>query len=200
MSPEEARELRNLKQRIWVRNRILAGAPMRVDAEPYIELLRKWNAVGFSSESLAAYTGTSGSVIRRLLRAERHHLTREFAVRLDHITAVAVINAAGDSMRVSPVGTVRRIRAAAWLSHPTSEFMPFPRLHTYLTGETRSIEAGEHRAVALKYRQLSQRIGSSKEARVHARVKNWLGPAYWDSSNIDDPFAGPLKLNRVRAQ
>lgn len=195
---EEERLRRNLKQQSWRKRRILAGAPLRVDAEPYADILRKWRAAGFSSEVLALYTDTNGSFVRKLIAGEKHQIARRFAVKLDAVTARALIAVAKDEMRVPAIGTVRRIRAAAWLGHPTTEFMPFRRFWPYSTGETISLSAGAHREVAARYRVLSQVIGPSKEARVHAQTKRWPGPALWDDTNIDDPYAGPLKLYRHR--
>lgn len=96
--------------------------------------------------------------------------------------------------RVPALGSMRRLRALAWLGHPWKDVSK----HTGITSDRLGVIANnridvirpdEAQAIAAAYRVLSTTPGRMKQIATWARNQDWRGPLAWDA--IDDPDAKP---------
>ncbi|MGD9526392.1 MAG: hypothetical protein AB7I38_11830 [Dehalococcoidia bacterium] len=117
---------------------------------------------------------------------------------------------------VDRVGTVRRLRALAWLGHGNRTLAAALGWPVKAVHETRAgwrpgrIRRDRAAAVAVVYTRLRKLPGVEPEARELARARGWLPAAAWDDDvfAIDDPavpdelaaatLGAPAALRRLR--
>ena len=99
--------------------------------------------------------------------------------------------------RIDATGSIRRLRALAWLGHPCTDIgaatgMTDDRISYIARGKVDLVFPHEARKISAAYRTLATAPGRMKQIATAARNKGWDGPLAWD--DIDDPNCRPEKL------
>ncbi|MER6844781.1 hypothetical protein [Streptomyces platensis] len=170
----------------------LAGRPRSVPAPPVIVHIGVLRASGMSWAQIGRAAGLSESNARKLHTSGAKSVLRRtaeavLAVRPGEHTATGF---------VSPVGTVRRLRALFALGHSRDELARLvgvtpTSISNLVGGEYNTVRVGVAAAVRAAYDGLSMTVGSSTKNRLRAAREGWAPPLAWDEDDLDNPEAGP---------
>jgi hypothetical protein len=144
-----------------------------------------------SRDLIARRAGVSHATISYLMRGLGQSVRREKALRI-----LAVQPGDFDALAERPVeGTMRRVRAMYYLSHNPKTIAAHARvaestISAIANGRHDIVQTPTAIAIAMAYKTLSRRRGTSKKAAARARQMGWHGPLAW-GSDIDDPAAQP---------
>jgi hypothetical protein len=159
-------------------------------------VLRELVAAGWTDRQIAAAAGLSGTYVRILLGGNPCQ-SAPATVRPATMAAISALGnadrlgaAVPDSVLVDATGSIRRLRALAFIGWPQPELAARLGLTKPLHLPTGNlIGADKARAIAALYAQLWNQPGPSNSAAMRARAAGWAPPAAWDDDEIDDPRA-----------
>ena len=188
------RQARYLKQRELA---VLRGTWQHpVPVEGVTAQLNELQQAGWTLAQITAAAGLSTECVRRL--AHETSKLRPTTVRADTARAIASLGpesrlapAVPDGTWISPVGSIRRLRALVAIGWPQAELGRRLGLNTTPMPTDRPITAGRARAIADLYRELWDVPGPSRLAAARARRRGAVPPTAWDDDTIDDPRAQP---------
>lgn len=141
---------------------------------------------------ISRVSGVPRSNLQKILTVSES-TNRKFARAILALTVTPVTRTPlGD--RVPALGSMRRLRALAWLGHPwmdisTRTGLTEDRLGVIANNRIDIIRPDEAQAITAAYRAMSTTPGRMKQIATAARNKGWHGPLAWDS--IDDPNCQP---------
>jgi hypothetical protein len=171
-----------------------SGRGPRVPAAPVADHVDTLVAAGWSLARIAAVSKTPSATISEIR-------SRRFK-KVDRTTAAAILAVRGDAqnVRVSPVGTTRRLQALAVLGWPMREVCVraglAPRFGADSMRDAKpTILAESAKAIAAVYDELCLTPAPSgavnNHVRSYARGQGWAPALAWDDDTIDDPNAIP---------
>lgn len=175
--------------RFHYRARTLSGLYGYRDAGPSRTRVRALRDLGWSLRRISDQSGVSFSSVYNIATGKTRWVQPEteralLALRLER----------SDSQRgVDPTGTVRRVRALAWMGWPCAEVArragcSARTLHG-LKYPGQRVSAGLAARVDAVFRELHMVAGPSNLTAGKARAAGWWPPLAWD--DIDDPGAVP---------
>lgn len=149
---------------------------------------------------IARAAGVSRSNLQKILAVSKS--TNRNAARA--ILAVPVVKLLRTPLgdRVDALGSMRQLRALAWLGHPWMDVgqhtgMTSDRLGVIANERVDVIRPEEARKIAAAFRSMSTKPGRMKQIATWARNQGWHGPLDWD--DIDDPDCKPEAWGKSRA-
>jgi hypothetical protein len=141
---------------------------------------------------IARASGVPSSNLQKLLTVSKS-THRNTARAILAVSVVPILRTPlGD--RVHALGSMRRLRALAWLGHPWMDVgqyagMTPDRLGVIANERVEVIRPDEARKISAAFRSLSTKPGRMKQIATWARNQGWHGPLAWD--DIDDPACEP---------
>lgn len=177
----------------------LQGKPASIPSEPVTHHLTRLYAANMTTGQIAAASGVDVSTIRdhakgKFPRIRRTTANKILAVRPGGHPAIGFVPA---------LGSIRRCRALYAHGHGAQDIAAaHPQLQTrtvdhIIRGDRQHVAAFVQAAVTDAYRLLSAAPGTSTQAKSRAAREGWLGPAYWDDDEFDNPAFDPAATLRA---
>ncbi|WP_405944702.1 hypothetical protein [Streptomyces sp. NBC_00932] len=170
-----------------------AGA-MRVDAQPYAELVRRYADLGWSRHQIAEAAGSSETTVVNLLNGKLQRLNPDTCKALRTLPEEPA-NVTGRAY-FDATGTIRRGRALYRIGHTVGHMAAELDLHpdslsTILQREQGIVLASTAVSMTALYVRRRWTPGKFAANRTRATQRGWHGPLAWDDASIDDPDAKP---------
>lgn len=168
----------------------LRGLPNRVDASAArarLELLRQT----MSWTDLATATGCSACHLRRILNGHEPRINR-----ITHNKILRAPVQPGGWIFVDALGSRRRIQALQAAGHSQDDIAAAAettqhRIHVVASHKVQSVRLHFAERITEAYQQLAHTQGGSARGRTIAARNGWLGPAWWDDDEFDNPDYEP---------
>ncbi|MEU5322932.1 hypothetical protein AB0G67_40210 [Streptomyces sp. NPDC021056] len=173
----------------------LSGNPRTAPPELFdrvLQHLRYLVAQDMSQHWIAEVAGVHQTTVSDLVVGQRLSMTTRNAHKLLQVRP----SDRTETCMVSAVGTMRRLRALAWMRHRFMDIQQATGIHRdsllwLARGKSERTTAAREAKIREVYDRLSMTDGGSSRARAFAVKHGWDGPLAWDDETIDDPRAVP---------
>lgn len=172
------------------------GVRRSVDPGPAQMHVASLLGAGWSLRAIAGAANLSPSTVARLRDRNNKQLSR---VPAERILAVTGLPGRPSSQTTQPfvsrVGTVRRVQALMFMGWSHDDLLEEYGIRSanLVNQPGRWVRRSTYDQVAEIYRRLSNQLGPSPRARLHAKRLGYHGPAAWDDidhdaePDLDDP-------------
>lgn len=189
------RPCRDAENRYDKRRRVMnaTGRAVRVPAGPAAAHLRALFEGGAGWSYIISATGCSRTTINSI-RNGRQLVKRDVASRI-----LAVPLSRDPAARVPALGSIRRLRALIAIGHRVTgsgSICDQTRLDQsliadLLAGRKETLSAGTADRIATAYGALAGTPGGYRPNARRATARGWLGPAWWDDDEFENPNFSP---------